>query len=84
MVEIIIIGIAVNFFGNGLFALFAPYASFVLHGNAAAYGFLGAAVAVGSLIGATTIGRLDTRLGRPAATSSEAGSPSGRSPSPWG
>ncbi|HEY1197384.1 MAG TPA: MFS transporter [Thermoplasmata archaeon] len=61
MVEIIAIGIVVNFFGNGLFALFAPYAAFVLHGGAAVYGFLGAFVAAGALVGAGAMGRIDTR-----------------------
>jgi MFS family permease len=61
MVEIIVIGIIVNFFANGMAALFAPYASFVLHGGPAVYGFLGAFVAAGSLIGAGVMGRIDTR-----------------------
>ena len=61
MVEIIIIGMLVNFFGNGVGALFAPYASYVLHGGSAVYGFLGAAVATGTLVGAAVIGKLDTR-----------------------
>ena len=61
MLELISIGIVVNFFANGLVALFAPYADFVLHGGAAAYGFLGAAVAVGSIGGAAAMGRVDTR-----------------------
>jgi len=60
MVEIIGIGMIVNFFGNGIAALFAPYAAFVLHGGAADYGFLGAFVAVGSLVGAGAMGRVDT------------------------
>jgi len=61
MVELIVIGVVVNFFGNGLFALFAPYAFSILHGGAATYGFLGAAVAAGSLGGAAAIGRVDLR-----------------------
>jgi MFS transporter, DHA3 family, macrolide efflux protein len=61
MVEIIAIGVIVNFFGNGLAALFAPYAAFVLHGGSAVYGFLGAGVAAGSLLGAVAMGRVNTR-----------------------
>ncbi|MCI4353748.1 MAG: MFS transporter [Thermoplasmata archaeon] len=61
MLELISIGIVVNFFANGLFALFAPYAAYVLHGGAAAYGFLGAGVAVGSIGGSVLMGRLNTR-----------------------
>jgi DHA3 family macrolide efflux protein-like MFS transporter len=60
MVEIIGIGMIVNFFSNGIAALFAPYAAFVLHGGAADYGFLEAFVAVGSLVGAGAMGRVNT------------------------
>jgi MFS transporter, DHA3 family, macrolide efflux protein len=61
MVELIAIGIIVNFFGNGIAALFAPYAAFVLHGGPAVYGFLGAFVAAGALVGAGAMGRVNTR-----------------------
>jgi DHA3 family macrolide efflux protein-like MFS transporter len=61
MLELIVIGIIVNFFGNGISALFAPYAAFVLHGGPAVYGTLGACVAAGALGGAVAIGRVDTR-----------------------
>lgn len=61
MIEIIVLGMLVNFFGNGVGALFAPYTTRVLHGNSTVYGFLGAAVAVGSLVGAGAIGKVDTR-----------------------
>lgn len=61
MIELIVIGIVLNFFGNGTFALLAPYSLKVLHGNAATYGLLGAAVAVGSLVGGVAIGRADMR-----------------------
>jgi DHA3 family macrolide efflux protein-like MFS transporter len=61
LLELIVVGSVVNFFGNGLSALFAPYAADVLHGTAATYGFIGAAVAAGSVVGATAIGRVNTR-----------------------
>ncbi len=61
MLELIVIGVLVNFFGIGAFALFAPFASFVLHGGPAVYGSLGALVAAGSLAGAIAMGRVDTR-----------------------
>jgi MFS family permease len=61
MVEIIVMGIIVNFFGNGLFAILAPYAEFVLHGGAAVYGFLGAFVAIGAVLGAGAMGRVNIR-----------------------
>jgi len=59
MLEIICIGVLVNFFGNGVFALFAPYTQFVLHAGVAVYGLLGAFVAVGSLVGAGVMGKVD-------------------------
>jgi MFS family permease len=61
MVELILIGIIVNFFGNGVSALIAPYSRFVLNGGPAVYGFLGAFVSAGSLVGAGAVGAVNTR-----------------------
>lgn len=61
LLELIVLGGAVNFFGNGVAAVFAPYAKLVLHGGAAVYGFLGASLGLGSIVGAALIGRADTR-----------------------
>jgi len=61
MVDIILLGVLVNFFGNGLFAIIAPYTEFVLHGGADVYGFLGATLAVGAILGAGAMGRADLR-----------------------
>jgi MFS family permease len=61
MVELILLGAILNFFGNAVGALFAPYAKLVLQGGASTYGFLGAAVAVGSIVGAVIVGKLNTR-----------------------
>lgn len=61
LVEAIVLGIVVNFCANAVSALWAPYAALVLHGNSATYGFLGAGVAVGSIVGALAIGKADTR-----------------------
>lgn len=58
LLELILLGIIVNFFGIGIYALWAPYASFVLHGGAAVYGLLSAFTAAGSLVGAAAIGRV--------------------------
>lgn len=60
LLELIAIGVIVNFFGNGLVALLPPFAKFVLHGGAAVFGFLGAAIAAGSLGGGLAMGRVDT------------------------
>jgi predicted MFS family arabinose efflux permease len=50
-----------NFFGLAAIALFAPFSKLVLHGGASTYGFLGAAVAIGTIIGAAIVGKVDTR-----------------------
>lgn len=59
LLEIIAISVFVNFFGNGIFALYAPYAAFVLQGGAAEYGLLGAASAAGILLGALAMGKVN-------------------------
>jgi MFS transporter, DHA3 family, macrolide efflux protein len=61
LLEIISVGVVLNFCGNAVFTLWAPYADFVLHGGAATYGFLGAALAVGSILGALAVGKIDLR-----------------------
>jgi MFS transporter, DHA3 family, macrolide efflux protein len=61
LLELIVLGLVVNFCGNAIFTLWAPYADLVLHGGAATYGFLGAAIAAGSIVGAVVVGKVDTR-----------------------
>ena len=61
LVEIIVLGLVVNFAGNAVFALWAPYADLVLHGGAATYGFLGAMIAVGAIVGALAIAKVNVR-----------------------
>ncbi|MCI4372951.1 MAG: MFS transporter, partial [Thermoplasmata archaeon] len=61
LVELILLGIIVNFFGSAVSALFAPYAKITLRGGPATYGFLGAAVAIGAIVGAAVVGKLNTR-----------------------
>ncbi len=61
LVEAIALGMVVNFFANAVSALVAPYAAFVLHGGPATYGLLGAAVALGAIVGALAAGKIDTR-----------------------
>jgi MFS transporter, DHA3 family, macrolide efflux protein len=61
LVEIVVLGVALNFFANAVGALFAPYADYVLHGGSSVYGFLGAAIAAGGIVGAAAIGKLNTR-----------------------
>jgi predicted MFS family arabinose efflux permease len=61
LVELIVLAGILNFFGLAAIALFAPYSKLVLHGGAATYGFLGATIAIGTIIGAIVVGKLDTR-----------------------
>ena len=59
--EVIAIGVVVNFAGNATFTQWAPYASRVLHGGATTFGLLGAMIAAGAIAGAIPIGRVDLR-----------------------
>ena len=61
LVELIVLGVVLNFFASGVSALFAPYADYALHGGSTAYGFLGAAAAAGAIVGAAVVGKVDTR-----------------------
>jgi MFS transporter, DHA3 family, macrolide efflux protein len=61
LMELIAVGLVVNFCGNAMAALWAPYADLVLHGGAATYGTLGAALALGAIVGAVAIGKVNTR-----------------------
>lgn len=61
LLELIALGLIINFCGNAIFTLWAPYADLVLHGGAATYGFLGAAIAVGAILGAILVGKVNTR-----------------------
>ncbi|MGP8072333.1 MAG: MFS transporter [Thermoplasmata archaeon] len=61
MLELIALGVALNFFGAAISALFAPYSKIVLHGGPATYGFLGASIAIGAIVGALIVGKLETR-----------------------
>ena len=61
LVELIALGFVVNFFGNAAAALFAPYAKLVLHGGASVYGVLVATIAVGTIVGAGVVGKINAR-----------------------
>ncbi len=61
LLELIAIGLVTNFAGNAAFALWAPYAGAVLHGGAATYGFLGAMIALGAIVGAVLVGKVEIR-----------------------
>ncbi len=61
LIELIVLASFLNFFGTAIGALFAPYSKLVLHGGAATYGFLGASVAIGAIVGAAIVGSSNTR-----------------------
>ena len=61
LLEMIALGVVINFCGNAVFTLWAPYAEYVLHGGAATYGFLGATVAIGAIVGAVLVGKVEVR-----------------------
>jgi DHA3 family macrolide efflux protein-like MFS transporter len=61
LLQLISLGLIINFAGNAAFALWAPYADLVLHGGAATYGFLGAMIAIGAIVGAGIAGKFDLR-----------------------
>jgi len=61
LLEVIALAVLVNFFGAMVSALVAPYIKFVLSGNAAAFGFLGAASAFGGIVGAFAAGKMNMR-----------------------
>jgi MFS family permease len=59
--EVILLGLAVNFFTSGFVALFAPYVEEVLRAGSTEYGLLLASVAIGGAAGAFVTGRLGFR-----------------------
>lgn len=61
MSQLVVIAIALNFFGAMMVTLVAPFAKFALQGNASAYGFMGASMALGTLVGSTVLGKLPMR-----------------------
>ncbi len=61
LLELIVFGIMVNFFGGGLTVLFAPYVKVWLHGGALVYGFTLATFALGMVAGSIAIGKVNFR-----------------------
>lgn len=59
--ELLLLGLTLNIFGGILLALLAPYAKLSLGGSAATYGFLLAALAAGSIVGAAVLGAVNIR-----------------------
>ncbi|MGD0478475.1 MAG: MFS transporter [Nitrososphaerales archaeon] len=61
LLEILVLALVVNFFGSGVGALFGPYASLTIHGDAFTYGILLAASALGLLVGSLTVAKVNMR-----------------------
>jgi MFS family permease len=57
----LVIGLVVNFFGAGIFALLAPYAKNVIGGNAGTYGAILTTYSVGAVMGSVLVGKLQLR-----------------------
>jgi predicted MFS family arabinose efflux permease len=61
LIQLVIVGLVVNFFGAGIFALLAPYAKSVISGNAGTYGAILTTYSVGAVIGSVLVGKLQLR-----------------------
>jgi len=61
LIQLVIVGLVVNFFGAGVFALLAPYARNVIGGNAGTYGGILTTYSVGAVIGSVLVGKLQLR-----------------------
>jgi len=61
LIQLVIVGLVVNFFGAGVFALLAPYAKNVIGGNAGTYGVILTTYSVGAVIGSVLVGKLHLR-----------------------
>ena len=59
--QLVIVGLVVNFFGAGVFALLAPYAKNVIGGNAGTYGAILTTYSIGAVIGSVLVGKLQLR-----------------------
>jgi MFS transporter, DHA3 family, macrolide efflux protein len=61
LIQLVIVGLVVNFLGAGVFALLAPYAKSVIGGNAGTYGSILTTYSVGAVIGSVLVGKLQLR-----------------------
>jgi len=61
LLELVVVGVLLNFFGTGVFALLAPYSRDVIHGNAGTYGILLAMFSLGIILGSMFVGKIDSR-----------------------
>jgi DHA3 family macrolide efflux protein-like MFS transporter len=59
--ELIVLGLIVNFFGAGVATVIAPYVSFWLKGDSLAYGLMLASLAFGTIVGSIATGKVNFR-----------------------
>jgi len=59
--ELMVFGLITNFFGAGVATMIAPYVKFWLKGDSLAYGFMLAAFALGTIVGALGVGKVNFR-----------------------
>jgi len=61
LLELVVVGVFLNFFGTGIFALLAPYSRDIIRGNAGTYGLLLAMFSLGVILGSIFVGKIDSR-----------------------
>jgi MFS transporter, DHA3 family, macrolide efflux protein len=61
LIQLVIVGLVVNFFGAGVFALLAPYAKNAIGGNAGTYGAILTTYSLGAVLGSLLVGKLELR-----------------------
>ncbi len=61
MLEIMVVGIVLTFFADGLVALLPAYAQYQLNGNSVIYGLVLAAAVIGGIIGSVIFGSVESR-----------------------
>jgi len=61
LVQLVLVGLVLNFFGAGIFALLAPYARNVISGNAGTYGAILTTYSLGAVMGSVLVGKLQLR-----------------------
>jgi DHA3 family macrolide efflux protein-like MFS transporter len=61
LLELVVVGVLLNFFGTGIFALLAPYSRDIIRGNAGTYGLLLAMFSLGVILGSIFVGKIDSR-----------------------
>ena len=59
--ELMLLGLVINFFATAVFTLLAPYSTVWVHGNSSTYGFFSSAFALGYIVGSVVVGKVNFR-----------------------